>query len=278
MAAAGNCLGLDRHRLGADAAGNAGGGTGGAGTQANGELVLELADKVPLKLLKIPAGKFLMGSPATEALRSDDEMQHEVTISKAFHMAATDVTVDQFAAFVNESGYKTDAENKGTSFGFEFGGGAGGGGGIEIKNIDNLSWRDPGFAQKGDYPVVQVSWGDAQAFCVWLGKKSGHNVMLPTEAQWEYANRAGATTAYFWGAKAEDGKGWANAADETLRKKYPKSAANWTFFPWEDGFLTTSPAGNFKANAFGLYDMTGNVWQWCEDRYGDYDKGAGGGG
>ena len=99
-------------------------------------------------------------------------------------------------------------------------------------------------------------------------------VKLPTEAQWEYACRAGTTTAYPWGDNSDDGKGWANCADQSLQKKLPNAPASWTYFNWDDGYLFTSPVGSFKPNAFGLYDMIGNAWQWCQDPYGPYDKAA----
>jgi formylglycine-generating enzyme required for sulfatase activity len=221
-----------------------------------------------MKLVQIPAGKFTMGSPETEKDRFNDEPQHEVTISKPFYMGVTHVTVDQFAAFVKDSGYKTEAEKDGWTFGFEIKDGK-----IGFKKMDGCSWRKASFDQKGDHPVVQVSWNDAKAFCDWLSKKSGKTVVLPTEAQWEYACRAGTKTAYPWGDNPDDGKGWANAADQSIKKKIPNQKG-WTFFSWDDGYVFTSPVASFKANAFGLYDMNGNAWQWCQDRYGDYEKGA----
>ena len=122
--------------------------------------------------------------------------------------------------------------------------------------------------------MVQVSWNDAKAFCERFSKKSGKTVVLPTEAQWEYSCRAGAKTAYPWGDDPDDGKGWANASDQSLKKKLPNAPAEWKFSSWDDGFVFTSPVGTFKANAFGLYDMIANAWQWCGDRYGKYEKGA----
>ncbi len=118
-----------------------------------------------------------------------------------------------------------------------------------------------------------MSWNDAKAFCAWLSKKSGKTVVLPTEAQWEYACRAGTKTAYPWGDSPDDGKGWANAADQSLKKKIPNEKGT-VFFSWDDSFVITSPVGRFKANGFGLYDMIGNVWEWCEDRYDHYETGA----
>jgi len=231
------------------------------------ELALDLGGKATLKLVLIPPGKFLMGSPAAEKGRDRDEVQHEVTISKPFYMGTTPVTVDQFAVFINESGYKTEAEKDGWSYGFEIQEGR-----LVARNVEGCSWRRPSFDQKGDHPVVQVSWNDAQAFCTWLSKKSGRAVALPTEAQWEYACRAGSTTAYPWGDNPDDGKAWANMADQSLKKKLTVAGAG--FCSWDDGFAFTSPVGSFKANAFGLYDMNGNVCQWCQDRYGDYEAGA----
>jgi len=230
-------------------------------------LTLDLGNGAHLKLVEIPAGKFLMGSPDTEKDRDKDELQHEVTISQPFYMGETHVTLDQYTAFVKDSGYQTDAEKDGWAYGFEINNGR-----IDIKRVNGTSWRNPGYQQQGDHPVVQVSWNDAQAFCDWLSKKTGKTVALPTEAQWEYAYRAGTTTAYPWGDSPNAGKGWGNFADQSLRRKVTNAPASWEFFNWDDGFIFTSPVGHFQANAFGLYDMSGNAWQWCQDRYGTYDR------
>lgn len=230
------------------------------------ELTLDLGNGVSMKLVEIPAGKFLMGSPETEKNRDKDELQHEVTISQPFYMGVTHVTLDQFTAFVKDSDYKTDAEKDGWAYGFEIQDGR-----VIIKRVDGCSWRNPGFDQKGNHPVVQVSWNDAQAFCDWLSRKTGKTVTLPTEAQWEYACRAGSATIYPWGDNPDDGRGLGNCADQSLKKKLPNAPSSWEFFRWDDGFIFTSPVGSFKANAFGLFDMAGDAWQWCRDRYGAYD-------
>jgi formylglycine-generating enzyme required for sulfatase activity len=246
-----------------------------AASQPARELTLDLGGGASLRLVLIPAGKFVMGSPVTEKGRSTkeagykiDETQHEVTISKPFYLGATHVTVDQFAAFVKDSGYQTEAEKSGFSVAAVIKDGK-----LELKRTPGVSWRAPSFPQKGDHPVVQVSWNDACAFCVWLTKKSGRKVGLPTEAQWEYACRAGATTVYMWGDNPDDGRGWGNCADQSLRKALPNAPNDWAFFNWDDGYVYTSPVGSFKPSAWGLYDMIGNAWQWCQDRYGDYDQG-----
>ncbi len=235
---------------------------------AGKDLTLDLGGIVSLKLVRIPAGKFQMGSPLTEKDRNTDELPHTVTISKPFYLGVTHVTVNQFTAFVNDSDYKTDAEKDGNAVGIAVKDGK-----ITSGMVNGCSWRNPSFVQKGDHPVVQVSWNDAQAFCNWLAKKSGKTVTLPTEAQWEYACRAGTKTTYPWGDNPDDGKGWANCADLSLKKTLPNELA-MAFFTWDDGFDFTSPGASFKANAFGLYDMIGNAWQWCQDRYGDYGKAA----
>jgi formylglycine-generating enzyme required for sulfatase activity len=138
-------------------------------------LDLDLGNGMSMKLALIPAGKFLMGSPDTERDREKDETQHEVTISKPLYVGITPVAVDQFAAFVKDSGYKTEAEKAGWSVDFGIRAGR-----FEFKRVKGGSWRNPNFDQKGNHPVVHVSWNDAQAFCDWLSKKTGKTVVLPT--------------------------------------------------------------------------------------------------
>jgi formylglycine-generating enzyme required for sulfatase activity len=108
-----------------------------------------------------------------------------------------------------------------------------------------------------------VSWNDAQAFCTWLAKRTGRTIRLPTEAQWEYACRAGSTTHWSWGDDPAGGKGKCNAADKTGKARFRR----WRVFNWADGHVFTCPVGTYQPNAFGLYDMHGNVWEWCRDWY-----------
>ncbi len=116
--------------------------------------------------------------------------------------------------------------------------------------------------------MVNVSWNDAQAFTTWLSQKEGKTYRLPTEAEWEYACRAGTTTAYFSGDDGETLAAFENIADGTAKEKHPA----WITTVARDGYVFTAPVGKFRANAFGLYDMEGNVCEWCQDRDGSYKR------
>lgn len=226
---------------------------------------LALGNGVSLPLVLVPAGTFRMGSPIAEKEREADETPHQVTLTRAFYLGATHVTVDQFAAFVRDSGYTTDGERAGQSTDFSISDGR-----FQFLRDRSGSWRETSYEQTGRHPVVHVSWNDAKAFCAWLSRRTKRTAFLPTEAQWEYAARAGTTTAYPWGDNPNDGKGWINGADGSLKTRLLTDSrlADMEFFTWDDGFVFTSPAGSFRPNAFGVYDMTGNVWQWVEDLYG----------
>jgi formylglycine-generating enzyme required for sulfatase activity len=187
-----------------------------------------------------------------------------VGISRAFGLSAYEITVGQFRRFVNDTGYQTEAERDGK-------------GGIGIDQDKGLSqqdpkytWRDPGFSQGDDHPVVLVSYNDAQAFCAWLSKKDGRTYRLPTEAQWEYACRAGSDTLYANGDNPEGLAQVGNVADASLKRRFP----DWEgTIAADDGYVFTAPVGRYEPIRFGLYDMHGNVWEWCLDYYGkDYYK------
>lgn len=128
----------------------------------------------------------------------------------------------------------------------------------------HTSGASEGMSLDGDkQPVVNVSWEQAVAFAEWLSQKSGETYRLPTEAEWEYAARAGTRESRFWGNNLDDACKYANVADLTAKKQRPK----WTAFFCDDGHFVTAPVGSFAANGFGFHDSLGNVWEWCEDVY-----------
>jgi formylglycine-generating enzyme required for sulfatase activity len=132
------------------------------------------------------------------------------------------------------------------------------------------SWRDPGFKQGAAHPAVCLSWNDAQAYAAWQSKRSGKTYRLPSEAEWEYAARAGTSTSRYWGEDPKQACKFANVADRNLRAKYP----NFPIHDCDDRHAATAPVGSFLPNALGLYDMLGNVWEWTQDCWSEGYAGA----
>jgi formylglycine-generating enzyme required for sulfatase activity len=200
------------------------------------------------ELVRLPPGQFLMGSPHDEVGRLDVEgPQHLVTIEGPFAIGRCPVTVDQFAAFVAESGY---------------------GAGTTCRQWTGADWeerpgsfRSPGFAQAGDHPAVCVSWEDAQAYVRWLSSRSGLPVRLPSEAEWEYAARAGTTTPYWWGSSIapQQANFKASATGDGSSHQWPQQ---------------TLPVHNFEPNPWGIYQVHGNIWEWVEDGWSPSYAGA----
>jgi formylglycine-generating enzyme required for sulfatase activity len=197
------------------------------------------------EMVVIPAGSFDMGSPDGEAGRLDWEGPvHRVNV-RAFALGRTHITRGQFAAFVRATGYDADDRC----------------GRPVVRS--GVNWRNPGFPQEDTHPVVCVSLKDARAYAQWLSRRTGNKYRLPSEAEWEYAARAGTTTARFWGESPDQACGYANVMDTTGKSQVADVIGD--IHNCSDGYAYTAPAGTYKPNAFGLYDMIGNAWQWTED-------------
>jgi formylglycine-generating enzyme required for sulfatase activity len=196
------------------------------------------------ELVVLPAGSFLMGSPASEPERDADEPQHRVNITKSFAIATTQVTWNQWEACVRDNwceGEQIDLALRNNPDGTR-----------------NANYKDKG---RGTRPAVGMSWYDAQRFVGWLNWKTGNDdaYRLPSEAEWEYAARAGTTSAYPWGETIDYNRGNFGMRGRTERGPYAEG---------RDTFLNeTAPVGSFPPNAWGLYDMHGNVFEWAQDCY-----------
>ena len=222
------------------------------------------------EMVLIPPGRFLMGTPPEEDAREkmpeefagQSKRQHTVTFRRGFWLAKYPVTRAEFAAFVADS--KRDMSGEA-------------GGWVEGKGwqySDQFSWQNPGFSQTDRDPVVCVDLADIDAYRKWLSDRTGRRYRLPSEAEWEYAVRAGTTTARFWGDDRDGARRYANVADRGLAKRLKQKFDRERFFPWDDGYPFTSPVGAFQPNPFGLCDMLGNVWEWVADHWHDSYDGA----
>jgi formylglycine-generating enzyme required for sulfatase activity len=196
----------------------------------------------------------------------DEHPRHTVTMKSGFWLGTKEVTHREFERFVKATGHETDAERYGWGYGRNEYGES-----LTLEKINGLNWRKPGWQPDGNEPVVLVSWNDANAYIRWLNGQGNGSYRLPTEAEWEYACRAGTRTLFFWGDRPADGKAYLNGADAT---ESPQGGVFGDRFPYSDGFFFPAPAGSFRANPWGLHDMLGNVAEWCADSYGAYTSSA----
>ena len=211
----------------------------------------------------VRAGSFMMGSNAFEDGRRDNEgPEHRVTFRRGFAIGLTEITVEQFRVFVDKTGYKTDAERQGHSTVYdEYSG--------RLTQRENVHWEMDFEGREADdkLPVVHVSWNDAEAYTKWLARGTGKPYRLPTEAEFEYALRAGRSTIYWWG----DGSPREVVENLTGQKDTSRGRRQWDthFEGYHDRFWGPAPVASFKTNPFGLHDIGGNVGEWVLDCWHD---------
>jgi len=205
--------------------------------------VLEKITRYPY-MIEVPEGSFLMGCQAgwddvLGGCKENEKPAHSVKIKK-FALAKYETTVGQFKQFVNATHYQTTAERQSR--------------GCTLQNKEGQwivsrqhNWKNPGFQQTDNHPVVCISWEDAHAYIRWLSQTTDKSYRLPSESEWEYAARGGKATAFFWGESAD------------------RHFANFRGIEGNDQWQYTSPVGAFGGNGYDLYDMAGNAWEWVED-------------
>jgi formylglycine-generating enzyme required for sulfatase activity len=190
------------------------------------------------EMVGIPAGEFWMGSREDDQEASASEkLRHQVTILRPFEIGKYEVTFEEYDQFAHATGRALPSDQ---------------------------GWS------RGRRPVIDVSWEDAVAYAAWLSGRTGKAYRLPTEAEWEYATRAGSEAARFWGDDAKQACQYANGAD----RSFWQAGYGGEIHDCEDGFVFTAEVGSFKANSLGLQDMLGNVWEWVQDSWHDNYQGA----
>jgi formylglycine-generating enzyme required for sulfatase activity len=209
------------------------------------------------QLVRLPAGEFLMGvSPDEEAreglgeeFRRRSEPQRRVRVA-AFSIGRSEVTRGEYRRFVEATGHRA-----GGCFVWS---------GSEHRLDPGVAWHNPGYPQDDRHPATCVSWEDAMAYLDWLSRSTGKRYRLPSEAEWEYAARAGTDTPRFWGVDGDAACAHANGADLRLRAALT-GAADWDAAGCDDGHVHTAPVASYRANGFGLHDMLGNAAEWTAD-------------
>ena len=189
-----------------------------------------------MEMIFVKGGCYQMGDTFGDG-DADEKPVHDVCVND-FYMGKYEVTVGQFRKFVNDTGYRTEAEKGDGCFVWT---------GSKWDKQRDKNWRNPGFSQQDNHPVACVSWNDASAFGEWQSRKSGKSYRLPTEAEWEYAARSGGRSEKYSGGSDVDAVAWHGSNSGSK----------------------THPVGQKRPNRLGLYDMSGNVWEWCSDWYGE---------
>lgn len=212
-----------------------------------------IKNSVGMQFVKIAPGSFTMGSSGDVLNRGSDETAHQVKLTKRFYLQTTEVTVGQWSEFIKASSYKTDSETSGNGPWIWIG--------HKWEQDPAFNWKKPGFQQTSDSPVVCVSWQDANKFIGWLNTKKEGTYRLPTEAEWEYAARAGTRDNFSTGQCLSPKQ--ANFDSTSLWGKCPTGIAS----------KMAVKTASFPANQWGLFDMHGNVLEWCSDWHGDYKAG-----
>ena len=221
------------------------------------------------EMVVVPPGTFRMGCVSRSEDCSDAERPvHEVAVA-SFALGKYEVTRSEFAAFVAATGHPAGSCSvyvwKERSFARDR---------WEWETRGETSWRELGYRHRDNEPVVCVNWEDATAYVQWLSLETGRRYRLPSEAEWEYAARAGTTTPFQWGARADDHCTYGNGADRTAEQIFRSQQTSWSFSNCTDGSARIALVGSFTQNAFGLYDMAGNVSEWVEDHWHDSYAGA----
>lgn len=213
------------------------------------------------RLRAVPVGSFLRGSDEGEPGRPEGPVR-EVRIDRPFALGVHEVTVAQFAAFVAATGYAVAAGCRTLAASSSAEAASPRGWAFD----PTRHWRAPGLSGdvQPDHPVVCVGRVDALAYVAWLSARTGERYRLPTESEWEYAARAGSAGRFPWGGEAAQGCGVANLYDRSGRARHD---FGWEIADCDDGHAELAPVGSLAANAFGLHDLIGNVWEWTADCY-----------
>lgn len=214
------------------------------------------------EMMPLPTGTFTMGSTKEETDKAElpdeqgarERTAHKVTISKKIAMGVYEVTVDEFKAFADatkrpptDNCITWDAPKS------------------AWQAVPDATWKNPGYTQTGRHPAGCMTLADAEAYVAWLSQKTGKTYRLPTEAEWEFAARAGTTTMETWADNLDNICKYANVADLSRVEAHKLERTPTRFFDCNDGQIFAAPVGSYPASPWGMYDMVGNVWEWVQD-------------